>query len=370
MAGYRQFGGGDGGFPGGGGGGYPPSGDPVSQMRADIMALRADFERRYGNVAQHLRKRDDVLDGAARKLGEIAAAVDVLKSTRFGVDDSPGMVRIENIPGRRVPFTFLVDIPIGSNTTSIQQGSLTISQEGPFVAVKRMATFQSAYEFQVNAINEVISAPARYAGRSFGRFRPVSSAWDLLDGQTQQTARDPFNDLNLTGIATAPFYMSNGSPAFTNSASSFRSMEFDGRVAVINAGSSYPRQNIPVPSSFWSTSINSPVDLGCLDFFERGEVITVQVSPTHVNNPPAGNADGLNMYANQMLSPAGTSVGWPFLQGQYDPHEGIVTPAALFFSAAQGTPLETATADPIVRLPDGILTLGWEGYRIIQPVAP
>jgi len=54
-----------------------------------------------------------------------------------------GVVRIEDIPGRRVPFVLLMDIPIGNNTTSIREQSVTISQEGPFVAVKRMATFQS-----------------------------------------------------------------------------------------------------------------------------------------------------------------------------------------------------------------------------------
>jgi len=350
------------------GGGFPGGADPISQMRSDLARLRQDFESRYGNIAQHIRRRDDVLENASRKLGEIAAAVDVLKTTRFGIDDAPGLVRIENIPGRRVPFTFLVDIPIGANTTSIQQGSLTISQEGPFVAVKRMATFQSAFEFQVNPINGIIDSPARYSGRSFGRFRPVSSAWDLLDAQGP-IKQDPALQLGL-GL-TPPSAISDGLPAFTSSASGFRTMEFDGRIAVINAGSSYPRQNIPVPSAFWSMSINAPWDLGALDFFERGEVITVQVSPTHVNNPPVGNADGKNIYFGQLLAPAGSVIGFPFLSGQYDPHEGIVTPGAYVLdNGVDPVVVGTAQTDPIVRLPDGILTLGWEGYRIIQPVAP
>jgi hypothetical protein len=357
MAGY--------GFQGGNGG-YPPPVDAAAQLRAEIRALQEDFNKKFANLGGHLRRRDDILDTASRRLGEISAAVDVLKSTRVGIDEAPGLVRIENIPGRRVPFTYLVDIPIGSNTTSIQQASLTISQEGPFVAVKRMATFQSAYEFQVNTIDQVISSPARYAGRSFGRFRPVHSAWDLLDGQVQQ----PYIDRQglLTSSATPePLFESDGIVSYTRSHSSFRTMEFDGRIAVINAGSSYPRQNIPVPSSFWSTSINAPMELGALDFFERGEVITFQVSPTHVNNPPAGNADGPNILGGQLLG-AG-AVGWPFLQGQYDPQEGIVTPAAWDYNSETET-TGTELSDPIVRLPDGILTLGYEGYRIIQPVAP
>lgn len=353
-------------------GGYPPAGyDPVSALRSDIAALRNEFEKRYGGIAQHIRRRDDVLEQATRRLGEMGAALDVLRSSRVGIDDTPGVVRIENIPGRRVPFTFLVDIPIGSNTTSIQQGSLTISQEGPFVAVRRIATFQSAYEFQVNPVENIISAPARYSGRSFGRFRPVHSAWDIFDASTPLASGIPV----IAGFADFGNPLSDGSLPTVSSQSGFRTMEFDGRIAVINAGSSYPRQNIAVPTSFWSSQINAPYDLGCLDFFERGEVITFQVAPTHVNNPPAGNADGANMLANQgPFGPYGVAggVGWPFLAGQYDSHEGIVTPGAITLDLkATPDPLaSTLLADPVVRLPDGILTIGFEGYRIIQPVAP
>jgi hypothetical protein len=32
--------------------------------------------------------------------------------------------------------------------------------------------------------------------------------------------------------------------------------------------------------------------------------------------------------------------------------------------------LTVSTTDAVQRLPDGILTIGWEGYRIIQPVGP
>jgi len=357
-----------GGYPGGGfpGGGGPPGGyDPLASFRNEIGRMQAEFDRRHNEIAGHLRNRDKVLQNAGQKLSEIAGAVEALKATRAGADETPGIVRIENIPGRRVPFTLLVDIPIGANTTSTQQGSITISQEGPFVAVKRMATFQSALEFQVAAENGQLS---RFSGRSFGRFRPIHSAWDLNDSQNNATVD--------VGILFALIAGGGGGgavgipgmvPAWTSSMSQFRTMEFDGRIIMINAGSSYPRQNIAVPTTFWTDEINSPSDLGCLDFFERGEVLTLQVSPTHVNNPPAGNADGPNFWPTLGVIGSGGGVGgWPFLQGQYDPHEGIVTPQPLTF----GQPTTAIETDPITRLPDGIITLGWEGYRIIQPVAP
>jgi hypothetical protein len=135
-------------------------------------------------------------------------------------------------------------------------------------------------------------------------------------------------------------------------------MEFDGRIIVENAGSSYPRQNISVPSSFWTPQINAPQELGALDFFERGEVITFRVQPNHVNNPAAGNVDGNAIFGAD---------GWPFLQGQYDRQEGICTPGAFTFDDDTLVRLEV---DPIQRLPDGILTIGFSGYRILQPVGP
>lgn len=348
-------------------GAAPAQPDPVAAFRNEISSLRADLDRKLNNAAQHIRKRDDVLDGVARKLAEINGAVDAIKGMRVGgFDDSPGVKRIENIPGRRVPYTMLVDIPIGANVTSIQQASVTISQEGPFVAVSRMATFQSALEAQLT--NPSTGAVSRFAGRSFGRYRPIHSAWDVND--SHQSNPDPAAWvqtilLGLGGSFPPGFNISDAIPGAVSSTSGFRTMQFDGRVQVINAGSSYPRQNIPVPTSMWSKSINEGVPLGALDFFERGEVITVQVAPNHVNNPAAGNVDG-NMIFGSIFG-SSTSTSWPFLAGQYDAHEGIATPTVVNTGEDQST---TITSDPVTRLPDGILTIGWEGYRIIQPVAP
>ncbi len=65
---------------------------------------------------------------------------------------------------------------------------------------------------------------------------------------------------------------------------------------------------------------------------------------------------------------AGT--GYPFLDGQYDAHEGVCTPGAA--TLGDGNPIlpNVLATDSVQRLPDGILTLGWEGYRIIQPIGP
>ncbi len=52
------------------------------------------------------------------------------------------------------------------------------------------------------------------------------------------------------------------------------------------------------------------------------------------------------------------------MNGQFDKHEGIVTPTA--FTSSSGT-LTRLNPDSVTRLSDGVLTIGFVGYRIQQP---
>jgi hypothetical protein len=337
------------GFPGGGGGGYPPGrpGYPYDPgLLQALQDLKRDLDTRLNQHAAFVRKvSDERLGEASKRIDQLNTVLAALVATR---SKEAGVVRIEDIPGRRVPYTLSIDIPIGANTVSERTGSFTISQEGPFVAVRRMCTFRSALEFQVTPQT---GQSARFAGRTNGRYRPTSSVWDLSDAYANQPI---FMTANPLVVADQP-----AAAPIVSATSSFRSMEFDGLLQVINAGSSYPRQNVPVPSPFWSTAINAPWDLGCLDFFERGEIITAIVQPTHVNNPPFGNVDGACIFG---------VAGWPFLPGQYDVHEGICTPGGFIDDGDGG--IQTLTNDIVTRLPEGIFTVAWEGYRIIQTIAP
>lgn len=244
---------------------------------------------------------------------------------------SDGKVRyLEDIPGRRIPFDILVRIPVGPNVTSLQSQTHIISQDGPFVAVARYACFQSAYQYNVTSE----TGTASFQGRSFGRFRPIHSMWDLNDAQA-------FNP--VVGMA----FPGTGAPiiASPSSHSGFRSMQFDGTVTFKNQGAAYPRSNVEVPTPWWTTQINSPFQLAALDFFERGETLQWEVTPSHINNPAGGNVTGL--------------VGaFPFLSSQYDVHEGIVDTAS------------AAETDPVDRLPSGFVYIGLHGFRIIQPPGP
>jgi len=274
-----------------------------------------------------------MLEASLANARGLESALKAISMNRGG--SNPSLQYVENIPGRRVPFDFLVDVPIGSNVSSVQQGTFTVSQEGPFVAVARYAIFQSQYQYQFTDPESGLTST--FQGRSFGRYRPIHSAWDLNDGQPRsqvlQTVAFPGN--------AAPHMLSpsNGSP--------FRTMEPDFRIKFENAGSSFPRSNQEVPSAFWTKSINSPFELAALDVWERGEVLTVKILPTHINNPAFGSVSGFGA----------VNGNYPFLGSQWDAIEGVNDPEDA----------DADDTDPANRLPEGILTIGFHGYKIIQP---
>jgi hypothetical protein len=248
----------------------------------------------------------------------------------------PNIQRIENIPGRRIPFDYTVDILIQAGQTATVQGTISISQEGPFVAVARYATFQSGFQFSYTPPGS--TSAARFNGRSFGRYRPVHSAYDFNDGQP------------VAAVTYAQAFPGTGAPHIVSpsNAASFRSMEGDFRIQMREGGSSFPRSFLEVPSSLWVKANGDAFPLGALDFFERGEVLQFNIIPTHVPNPAFGNISGF----------AAAFTDFPFIDSQWDAIEGIND---------QAQDIGDTDTDPIVRQANGMLTIGFHGYRIYQP---
>jgi hypothetical protein len=297
----------------------------AAQARQNLAALQkmgADHDTLKQELAQ--------MSGQFGKLRDAISRVEIQKS---GGD--PSIQRVENIPGRRVPFDMLVDIALPANSTAVTQGTITVSQEGIFVATSRMATLLSSFEFSVTPVGG--GAAAAFQGRSYGRYRPIHSAWDLNDGQ-------PHTQVNQAGLA----FPGTGAPHIISPANSspFRTMEGDFRIRFENAGGSFPRSNLEVPSTFWTKNIVEPFDLGALDVFERGEVMQFRIAPQHANNPGFGNLTGFAANPN-----------FPFIGSQWDAVEGIDDSIQ---------ELGTQTTDPVTRVPNAILTIGFHGYRIIQ----
>jgi hypothetical protein len=310
---------------------------PVS---LEQIAASANYAAGAAREALALAQKNAAADAAMlRQMAELvsnstklAQTVAQMSAQRTG--GNPSLQYVENIPGRRVPFDQLVSIPIGADLTSETQGSITINQDGPFVAVSRMAIFLSQFSFQFT--DPETGTPTIFNGRSYGRWRPVHSAWDLYDG----VPRSEVMQAVAAPGAGAPHIIS------PSNASSWRSMQPDFSIELRNDGTAYPRSNLYVPSPFWTKQINSPFNLGALDVFERGEVITFRVQPQHPNNPAFGDIQAFT----------GPGTVWPFLQSQFDAVEGI--------NDAIIADVET---DPVTRLPSGFLIIGLHGYKIIQP---
>ena len=301
----------------------------------DLRNLAAGVQQALQNsnfAAQQARGTHQQVLELAKNAQQLAQTMAMMSASRTG--GNPSLQYVENVPGRRIPYDALVAIPIGANVQAEQQGTITINQDGPFVAVARYAFFLSQFQFQY--INPSTQAVSTFQGRSYGRWRPVHSAWDLYDGVPRS---------EVVQAVPAP---GGGAPHIISpsNASSFRSMQPDFMIQEQNDGYSQPRSNIYVPSPAWTNQINSPFNLGALDFFERGEVITFKVQPQHPNNPSYGNVNGFT----------GDNDAWPFVQSGFDAVEGVSDPA-----------LQDTDVDPVTRLPNGILYIGLHGYKIIQP---
>ena len=339
-------------------------------FQAAINQLATQFRSEQNNLAATLRLKDKELQQVKGQVDDLQKVLNSLH-VQAGEEERvpPGAVRcpwtnairrIEDIPGTRVPYVLLCQIEISSDSTARLQQSVPISQEGPFIAVRRVATFLSSHTFQVT--DPTTSQVARFSGRSNGRYRPVSSAWDLFDGSQGRSDGGTFYLRRLldSGLAAAA-PLPSAALALPTNQSGFRTMELDCTVRVTVESAQMARQNQEIPSSIWVSGINDPTTLGALDFFSRNESITFEIQPNHVPNPAFGNVDGLTIFPNA------AATGWPFIAGQYDAHEGIATPECSDISAGDDDVPDLIATDPIERLPEGILVIGYEGYKIVQP---
>lgn len=343
-----------------------------------------------------------------RGIEQVLSSLQVNRSGGFG-GDSPerrnapmvrdpsghGYVSLDQIPGRHVPYDFLVPIPIIDGQVGTVQQTLYVSPDGPMVVTGRYAIFQSRHTFSVLGPD---GNDVTFFGRSFGRFRPISSSSDVFDAARAFAQPSQYQPSYLGAVYNGTDVIAVGNPAGVNpdsdpsnlfrlppnwpgdglpiiaspySMSAFRTMSFDGLISVETKGSNYRRQESPVPSTFWTKENGGIQKLGTLDVFEPGEIVQISVEPTHVNNPAYGNVqnlhylntaagafnfDGTTGEANNSPAPPGL---FPSLAGQFDGHEGI--------NGASSPGDTAATTDPVSRNASGMLYVGFFGYRVVQP---
>lgn len=386
------------------------------------QSFSPELARQIQNMANALNGQGRVIDDLRSKVNQLVGIEAVLSSVKvshgtsgFGSDGSGvsaerrnapmlrdpsghGYVSLDQIPGRHIPYDFLCKIPILDGQPGNVQETIYVTPEGPFVATARFAVFQSFHSFEVR---DAEGQSATFFGRSNGRFRPISSDADIMDavrafdqpnqyqpayiGTATNEAGDIVavgNPLGVNALSDADSYVhmlpgwpGNGIPITASpfSMSAFRTMSFDGLISVETKGSQFRRQQIPVPSTFWTSPDGGATPLATLDVFEPGELVTVSVQPSHANNPAYGNIQNSGYFNTAAgawtFDPAtGAATGNPFppglfpsLASQYDGHEGI--------DGASRPGDTSTTTDPVSRNATGVLYIGYKGYKIIQPPA-
>lgn len=200
-----------------------------------------------------------------------------IKQLRAALKKAAERIRyIEDIPGKRVPYsmTFEINIP-GPTTPSVtvagQKLSDTkqVSQDGPFVCTQYLSAFlmktfsigpygddQSGRPNDPPAGTEVITPLS-------GRFRPVASS------------ADPFAGAYI-GYALGPATVAGAQAVQT-----FRPGIIDFLFEVADEGTDRLRQNqVPLPSRYLFSEFDRPFYLAVSDFFERASSIRFSATLT------------------------------------------------------------------------------------------
>lgn len=366
----------------------------ISRMAQDNEALRRTAME--AKILAEVLKNTSVSPSASMSTrGDFKASKAWMKNTWAKAWGGADYVSLDDIQGRTIPFDNFVEIPIPDSTSTTLQGVLKVSMEGPMVCSHRYAAILSKAVYQVTYLN---GQQATFFGRSYGRFRGISSNTDIMDSVRAFDQLSQYQPSYLGAVYDGTNFVPVGNPVGINDASaalptgslanllpnfpgtgrpivaspfsmsSGRSMQFDGLIAVEPQGAQFKRQNIPIPSAMWSEGFNKPAELSCYDVLEPSEEVIISVTPTHVNNPPFGNISDLVARNDDFTFDPATGVAannplpvgsWPFLAGQFDGHEGIND------ETLDGD--TSVTVDRVVRTYDATLIIGFRGFRIIAP---
>lgn len=256
-------------------------------------------------VAQFLRSLNDKQARQAAQFDALAKAYrdlrtrsegDKLEIQRLGewVQKAAKRIKyIEDIPGKRVPYTMNFEIempsdantplPVGARVRSQQQTSM----DGPFVASMlmgafRMRTYSLGPDIQLfpgmPPVGEEIITPFT------GRFRPIASTTDGFSGA----------------------YIGIGTGASANLVNTHRPGEIDFLWEYTDGGTDRSRQNeIPTPSRYLFSENDRPFYLAVSDFFERGSTITFYVTLLRsLGLVEASFSAGYNGYTESAIAPA------------------------------------------------------------------
>lgn len=288
--------------------------DPrVSQFLRNISDKQARLEAQYNAISKayrDLRTRHEHDKLELQRLNEWVTKA--AKRIRY----------IEDIPGKRVPYTMNFEIelpsqanqqaPVGARLRATQQ----VSMDGPFVGTQLLAAFRMR-TFSLGPTEDRPNDPP--AGEEVltpltGRFRPVASSAD-----------------GFSGAYIGPGFGAN-TIVDASLVNTFRPGEIDFLWEYADESTDRDRQNqIPTPSRYLFSENDRPFYLAVSDFFERGTTVA--------------------FYATVLRSLGLVEVNFAA------PYNGVAE-----------SPL--APAERVVLAVGGTLTFSIHGYKILQAQSP
>jgi len=255
----------------------------------------ASFLRNLNDKQARQSSQFEALAKAYREL-RTRSEGDKLEIQRLGewVRKAASRIRyIEDIPGKRVPYTMNFEVsipsvanvanPVGARIRAQQQ----VSMDGPFVGTMLMGAFRMQ-TFSLGPIAEVAPNLPPVGEEVLtpltGRFRPIASTADAFQGA----------------------YIGPGAGTDPTEVNTFRPGEIDFLWEYADEGTDRERQNqIPTPSRYLFSENDRPFYLAVSDFFERGSTIAFYTTLLRsVGLVEVNFSTGWNGYTESPIAPA------------------------------------------------------------------
>jgi hypothetical protein len=255
----------------------------------------ASFLRNLNDKQARQQSQFEALAKAYREL-RTRSEGDKLEIQRLGewVRKAASRIRyIEDIPGKRVPYTMNFEVsipsvanvanPVGARIRAQQQ----VSMDGPFVGTMLMGAFRMQ-TFSLGPIADVAPNLPPVGEEVLtpltGRFRPIASTADAFQGA----------------------YIGPGAGLTPTDVNTFRPGEIDFLWEYADEGTDRERQNqIPTPSRYLFSENDRPFYLAVSDFFERGSTIAFYTTLLRsVGLVEVNFSTGWNGYTESPIAPA------------------------------------------------------------------
>lgn len=247
----------------------------------DFPPETADYVQQIVDRNERVKTQLKALYNAYKKQEEVLKnRSEDLKRLRVYLKKAISRIRfVEDIPGKRIPFflCFEIEVP-GPDKPSFSlinqklSAVKTVPTDGLFVATSYMAAFKlKTYSLGfVGASTEIPAAGVEVISPFTGRFRPISSTADPMNGAYIGPG------VGASFIARTTAVVPDGGAYFTRG---FRPGTIDFLWEVADEGSSRIHQNVPLlmPSRYLYSEFDRPLYLPTSDVYERGSAIRASI---------------------------------------------------------------------------------------------